>query len=410
MGTPGELVTITIDVLGKGSKYIGLLLYAVEDGALETKVGEWVLPPEGGSPQFWTPPECTGKAVMHTDAGAKHYRHEFHFRAPVAGIGNIRFRVLLKHGTTNGGAFFWPAEDLVLLKSSTISSGPIWVQSDNAASCTSACNAVESQCDAAALVAAHKQDRNNQLSEGPGQLFACHLPLFSYNGEACNMTTLSSDEDGRCFYRDDGLCIPTAAQICNQVAVTGKNPDADGWNTWFGEQIKAIDMARDLTQSGDSIFKTINWDVGVAIAGHSMGGQATAWTAHENCTSQWGIKTAAIHHGVWGTTNEKIGVPVIAMGGTKDQSITVKTKDVFTKSPIYPKAFRDIVGGPHTEPNLVPNPLLATYTAAWFKTTLGVDEDNKFHDMIFGNNEDSLCNSQEMNECIVDEHAMSVAV
>lgn len=193
---------------------------------------------------------------------------------------------------------------------------------------------------------------------------------------------------------------------CNQVAVTGKNPDADGWNTWFGEQIKAISMSRDLASSGDSIFGSINWDVGIAIAGHSMGGQATAWAAHKNCTQQWDIKTAAIHHGVYGTTNEMIGVPVIAMGGTSDASITLKTKDVFTKSPIYPKVFRDIVGGPHTEPVLSPNPLLATYTAAWFKYTLGLDEDNKYHDMIFGNNADSLCNSQEMNECILDETAL----
>lgn len=195
---------------------------------------------------------------------------------------------------------------------------------------------------------------------------------------------------------------------CNQFAVTEKNPDAAGWNTWFGEQLKSIEMARDLSKSGDAILKNINWDVGVAIAGHSMGGQATAWSAHENCTSQWGIKTAAIHHGVYGTTNEKIGVPVIAMGGTSDAEITVKTKQVFTQSPTYPKVFRDIEGGPHTEPVLAPNALLATYTAAFFKFTLGLDENNKYHDMIFGNNTDSLCNSQKMNECILLEHAVVV--
>jgi len=195
---------------------------------------------------------------------------------------------------------------------------------------------------------------------------------------------------------------------CNQVAVTGVNPDAAGWNTWFGEQLKAIEMSRDLSKSGDAIFETVDWDTGIAIAGHSMGGQATAWSAHKNCTSQWDIKTAAIHHGVYGTTNEMIGVPVMAMGGTSDASISVKTKDVFTKSPVYPKVYREIVGGPHTEPVLAPNALLATYTAAWFKYTLGLDKDNKYHDMIFGNNEDSLCNSQEMNECILEETAVVV--
>merc|ERR1712194_160381 len=56
--------------------------------------------------------------------------------------------------------------------------------------------------------------------------------------------------------------------------------DAAGWNTWFGEQLKAIEMSRDLSKSGDAIFETVDWDTGIAIAGHSMGGQATAWSAH----------------------------------------------------------------------------------------------------------------------------------
>jgi len=202
--------------------------------------------------------------------------------------------------------------------------------------------------------------------------------------------------------------VKTPYADCNQVAVTGKNPDSEGWNTWFGEQLKAIEQAQELSKSGDVILSTVDWEAGIAIAGHSMGGQATAWSAHENCTSQWGIKTAAIQHGVWGTTNEHIGVPVIAMGGTSDASITVKTKDVFTKSPTYPKVFRDIVGGPHTEPVLLPNALLATYTAAFFKYTLGLDEGSKFHDMIFGDNADSLCNSQEMNECITLESGIVI--
>ena len=81
---------------------------------------------------------------------------------------------------------------------------------------------------------------------------------------------------------------------------------------------------------------------------------------------------------------------------------------MFAKSPVYPKVYREIVGVPHTEPVLAPNALLATYTAAWFKYTHGLDKDNKYHDMIFGNNEDSLCNSQEMNECILEDTAVVV--
>jgi len=198
---------------------------------------------------------------------------------------------------------------------------------------------------------------------------------------------------------------------CNSVAVNGKNPDADGWNTWFGEQIKAIEFAQNQTAAEHPIFKTVDWEVGVAIAGHSMGGQATAWASHENCTSQWNIKTAAVHHGVWGTTNDKIGIPVAAFSSTGDSSISPKTKQVFERSPTFPKIYREINGSSHLEPVTEPpveNDLLATYTAAWFKFTLGLDQDGVYHDMIFGDNEDSLCNSQKMNECILVENSVIV--
>merc|ERR1712190_562536 len=122
---------------------------------------------------------------------------------------------------------------------------------------------------------------------------------------------------------------------------------AEGWNTWFGEQIKAIDRARNQTLTSDPVFKFLDVAAGAAIAGHSMGGQATAWAAHQNCTSQWNIKVAAIHHGVYGTTNDIIGVPVGAFGSTGDAAISMKTKDVFSKSPVLPKMWRYIVGSSH---------------------------------------------------------------
>lgn len=194
---------------------------------------------------------------------------------------------------------------------------------------------------------------------------------------------------------------------CNQVAVTGKNPDAAGWNTWFGEQIKAIEWAGNQSKASDPIFKMLDAAAGVAIAGHSMGGQATAWAAHENCTSRWNIKAAAIHHGVYGTTNDKIGIPIAGYGSTGDASISMKTKDVFTKSPILPKMWRYIVGSSHLEPVLLPpaeNPLLATYTVAWFKVILNRDPESYWHGMIFDTSDPNyICNSQKMEECVIDK-------
>jgi len=196
---------------------------------------------------------------------------------------------------------------------------------------------------------------------------------------------------------------------CNQVAVTGKNPDADGWNTWFGEQLKAIEWAK---QQDDKVLNLVDWNYGVSIAGHSMGGQATAWAAHSNCTTQYNIKAAAVHHGVWGTTNDQIGVPLAAFGSTGDASISMKTKQMFDQSPVYPKIWRYLKGSSHLEPVTEPpaeNPLLATFTAAWFKYNIGQDPDGTFHDMIFDTTDpDSMCNSQEMDTCTLLEKEVIV--
>ena len=52
------------------------------------------------------------------------------------------------------------------------------------------------------------------------------------------------------------------------------------WPAFYGEQLKAIDWARNMTAtSADAVFATIDWAAGVGIAGHSMGGQATAIAA-----------------------------------------------------------------------------------------------------------------------------------
>ena len=67
------------------SKYLGLLLYAVD--ASEQKVGGWEIPLEEPR-RFWTPPDepgCGGKALMHAGAELKHYLETFYFRAPAAG-------------------------------------------------------------------------------------------------------------------------------------------------------------------------------------------------------------------------------------------------------------------------------------------------------------------------------------
>jgi len=203
---------------------------------------------------------------------------------------------------------------------------------------------------------------------------------------------------------------------CNSAHLEKSSPVLPGFGTWFGEQLKAIEFARNMSETSDPIFAMMDSAAGVGIAGHSMGGQATAWAAHENCTSRWNIKAAAVHHGVTATTNEKIGVPVATFGGTMDSVISMMTKDMFDKSPVLPKIWRYIegLGSTHLEPVLEPpfeNPLLATYTAAWFKMFLGQDRNNSWSNMFFSeSNPDYICKSQRMKECIVKQKDAMVVV
>lgn len=206
---------------------------------------------------------------------------------------------------------------------------------------------------------------------------------------------------------------------------TDCNPDAKdpasslgipGFRTFFGEQLRAIEWAVNQTTTSDPVFQMLDLQPGVAIAGHSMGGQATAHSAHRNCTSKWNIKAAAVHHGVGGATNHQIGIPLAGFGGLLDVVVSSKTKEMFEQSPTYPKVWRSIAGisGTHLEPVLEPpleNPLLATYTAAWFKIHLGLDPSNYWHGLIFDDrSSDHICKSQAMFECKVEEHNFSSVI
>ena len=88
----------------ESAKYLGLLMYAVD--RFESKVGTWEIPIDKET-RFWLPPDpgCGGYSLMHMDAELKSFQERFIFRAPPAGTGPITFRVLVKQGETNKGAF-----------------------------------------------------------------------------------------------------------------------------------------------------------------------------------------------------------------------------------------------------------------------------------------------------------------
>jgi hypothetical protein len=186
------------------------------------------------------------------------------------------------------------------------------------------------------------------------------------------------------------------------------------FNAYYGEQLKAIEWARNMSAtSTDPWFASIDWDAGVGVAGHSMGGQATTLSASAACAAKWDIRAAALHHPEigalpWGNTGVNISVPVAAFTSSGDQLCVAATANATmaafnssAQAATLPSAYRNVVGWSHLEPVMgavLENPLLATFTAAWFKVALNGDR-GVYHSLIFGGGPDSLCQSEPMVGC-----------
>ena len=201
------------------SKYLGLLLYAVD--ASEQKVGDWEIPLEEPR-RFWTPPDepgCGGRALMHAGAELKHYLETFYFRAPAAGAGPLTFRALVKQGETNRGAFYWPTTvsggDLMLSEAAAPPAALTWRRGEEGASCATTCAAEGEQCEESALAAA---DSAAALREGVAATIACALPLLA--SDTCDEGPRTSGlGDGWCFYRD--ACPAPSTPLCDVLPSGG---------------------------------------------------------------------------------------------------------------------------------------------------------------------------------------------
>jgi hypothetical protein len=189
-------------------------------------------------------------------------------------------------------------------------------------------------------------------------------------------------------------------------------PSSD-WAPWYAEGLKLIDWASNMTSAGtDPIFQLIDWSKGVGYAGHSMGGQAGVIAANAACTKRWNIKAAVLHHPATAVINNgtqnlaaNISVPTAIFTSSGD-SIFPDSEAIKNATTFRPLAYRNEVGWSHLEPVLVPpieNPLLATFTAAWFKVYVSGDPDPAWHSAIYGSGPGSLCGEAPMVECWAKE-------
>ena len=112
-----------------------------------------------------------------------------------------------------------------------------------------------------------------------------------------------------------------------------------GWSSYYGEQLKSIVWAREQKVAGDEIFAMLDVEAGAAIAGHSMGGQATTLSAHFACTEQYDIRVAALHHSADGETSlgnlgVNVSVPLAGFGSSGDAGCTAETRDIYESSTV----------------------------------------------------------------------------
>lgn len=174
--------------------------------------------------------------------------------------------------------------------------------------------------------------------------------------------------------------------------------DPPGFAHYYFEQLKVIEWVK--AQMGSlkppDFTLNLNFNEGVAIAGHSMGGQATLFSSSYN-SSDYNIKAACLHH----PYTHNFPAPTVPF--------VVFTSEGDTTAPVEPMAtgifnapggakirgIVDKIDTDHHEPDMLNyNPLIGQFTAAWLKIYLdntpqadGFD----YEEMVFGASAISLC-------------------
>ena len=175
--------------------------------------------------------------------------------------------------------------------------------------------------------------------------------------------------------------------------------DPPCFGTFYEEQLKAIDWAR--SSAGVAALPAMNASFGaVAVVGHSMGGQASLFSAAYNATTH-GIATAVLHHAFTHTYPAVTSIPHLVFTGTADTTAPpAMAEAIFDAAGAC--ATRGLVnkeGAKHDEPGgaddgAAYNAALPLFTAAWLKIHLDKTplwQGHNFTEMIYGDGPTALC-------------------
>jgi len=173
---------------------------------------------------------------------------------------------------------------------------------------------------------------------------------------------------------------------------------------YYLRQMQTIEW---ILSSASKLKLPVNLTSGVAVAGHSMGGQSAVFAAAYNGTGA-NIKAATFHHAYTHSYPAIKTVPFIAFTGTTDTTAPPPMAEKVFKAAgaIGARGLVNKVGANHHEPTTSYNQKLALYSVAWIKIHLDKTPKslgNDWDSLIFGNGTTSLCGGGDgkMKECTV---------
>lgn len=170
----------------------------------------------------------------------------------------------------------------------------------------------------------------------------------------------------------------------------------NGWDNFYLEAGTCIDWAKTMT--ADKLVGRINWDSAIGAAGHSMGGQAVVRIAKKEFAEKYNIKAVVAQHPAPDDGGANVSVPIAVYTGNNDQCCGTDTCHHIWDIAPKPKFLSIRTDSPHTAPVLYKDSGLGLYTAAWFKVYIEGDK-GTYHDLIYGNTPDTMCNYYNMTFC-----------
>ena len=154
--------------------------------------------------------------------------------------------------------------------------------------------------------------------------------------------------------------------------------------------------------------KIIDLDAGFGVAGHSMGGQASLFSASYANASDVGIKASVLMH-PYSHEIPSTRIPTLGFTGSFDATAHAAwAKEMFEAGdPLVTNGYANLEGETHSG-CLATSSKISLFTAAWLKLFVAeIKEEGgiNFEELIFGQDKDSLCGGGygDMSECKLND-------